>query len=90
MRPSEIKGTVALRSAGGFGRLSVQARNGFRRLSAGEIMFLTGILGFAEKMMFARLDFPRFLVCYSGHLSGNKSQEKASVAICDGLSHNLA
>ena len=32
---SEIKGTVALRSAGGFGRLSVQARNGFRRLSAG-------------------------------------------------------
>ena len=32
---SEIKGTVALRSAGGFGRLSVQARNGFRRLGAG-------------------------------------------------------
>ena len=32
---SEIKGTVALRSAGGFGRLSVHARNGFRRLSAG-------------------------------------------------------
>ena len=31
----EIKGTVALISAGGFGRLSVQARNGFRRLSAG-------------------------------------------------------
>ena len=30
---SEIKGTVALRAAGGFGRLSVQARNGFRRLS---------------------------------------------------------
>ena len=40
--------------------------------------------------MFARLDFPRFLVCYSGHLSGNKSEEKASVAICGGLSHNLA
>ena len=32
---SEIEGTVALRSASGFGRLSVQARNGFRRLSAG-------------------------------------------------------
>ena len=31
--------------------------------------------------MLARLDFPRFLVpgCYSGHLSGNKSEEKASV-----------
>ena len=46
-------------------------------------MFLTAIFSdFAEKMMFARLDFPRFLVCYSGHLSGNKSEEKASVAIC--------
>ena len=31
---SEIKGTVALRSAGGFWRLSVQAGNAFRRLSA--------------------------------------------------------
>ena len=53
-------------------------------------MFLTAILNFPKKMMFARLDFPRFLVCYSGHLSGNKSEEKASVAICGGLSHNLA
>ena len=40
--------------------------------------------------MFARLDFPRFLVCYLGHLSGNKSEEKASVAICGGLSQDLA
>ena len=39
---SEIKGTVALRSAGGFGRLSVQARNGFRRLSAGGLRGLHG------------------------------------------------
>ena len=45
------------------------------------------MLDFAEKMMFARLDFPRFLVYYSGHLSGNKSEEKASVAIRSGLSH---
>ena len=43
-----------------------------------------------KKMMFPRLDFPRFLVCYSGQRSGNKSEEKASVAICGGLSHNLA
>ena len=48
------------------------------------------MMDFAEKMMFARLDFPRFLVCYSGHLSGNKSEEIASVAIRGGLSHNLA
>ena len=41
-------------------------------------------------MMFARLDFRRFLVCYSGHLSGHESEEKASVAICGGLGHNLA
>ena len=41
-------------------------------------------------MMFARLDFRRFLVCYSGHLSGHEAEEKASVAICDGLGHNLA
>ena len=39
--------------------------------------------------MFARLDFSTFLICYSGDLSGNKSEEKASVAICGGLSHNL-
>ena len=40
-------------------------------------------------MMFARLDFSTFLICYSGDLSGNKSEEKASVAICGGSSHNL-
>ena len=34
--------------------------------------------------MFARLDFPRFLVCCSGDLSGNESEEKPSVAICGG------
>ena len=43
-----------------------------------------------KKMMFARLDFSTFVICYSGDLSGNKSEEKASVAICGGLSHNLA
>ena len=42
------------------------------------------ILDFAEKMMFARLDFPRFLVCCSGDLSDNESEEKPSVAICGG------
>ena len=41
-------------------------------------------------MMFARLDFCTFLICFSGDLSGNKSEEKASVAICGGLSHDLA
>ena len=41
-------------------------------------------------MMFARLDFSTFLICYPGYLSANKSEEKASVAICDGSSHNLA
>ena len=35
-------------------------------------------------MMFARLDFPRFLVCCSGDLSDNESEEKPSVAICGG------
>ena len=35
-------------------------------------------------MMFARLDFPRFLVCCSGDLSDNDSEEKPSVAICGG------
>ena len=42
------------------------------------------------KMMFARLDFSIFLICYSGDLSGNKSEERASVAICGGSSHTLA
>ena len=41
-------------------------------------------------MMFARLHFSTFLIRYYGELSGNKSEEKASVAICDGSSHNLA
>ena len=40
--------------------------------------------------MFASLDFSTFLICFSEDLSGNKSEEKASVAICGGLSHNLA
>ena len=53
-------------------------------------MFLTAILDFAEKKVLARLDFSTFLICLSGDLSGNKSEEKASVAICGGLSHNLA
>ena len=35
-------------------------------------------------MMFARLDFPRFLVCCFGDLSDNESEEKPSVAICGG------
>ena len=34
--------------------------------------------------MFARLHFPRFLVCCSGDLSDNESEEKPSVAICGG------
>ena len=34
--------------------------------------------------MFARLDFPRFLVCCSGDLSDDESEEKPSVAICGG------
>ena len=34
--------------------------------------------------MFARLDFPQFLVCCSGDLSANESEEKPSVAICGG------
>ena len=41
---SEIKGTVTLRSAGGFGRLSIQARNGFRRLSAGGLKLKPSML----------------------------------------------
>ena len=39
-----------------------------------------------KKMMFARLDFSTFLICYSRDLSGNKSKEKSSVAICGGSS----
>ena len=34
--------------------------------------------------MFARLDFPRFLVCCSRDLSDDESEEKPSVAICGG------
>ena len=37
-----------------------------------------------KKMMFARLDFSTFLVCCSGDLSDNESDEKPSVAICGG------
>ena len=47
-------------------------------------MFLTAILDYAEKMMFARLDFYTFLICCSGDLSDNESDEKPSVAICGG------
>ena len=43
-------------------------------------MFLTAIL--PKKMMFARLDFSRFLICCSGDLSDDESEEKPSVAIC--------
>ena len=39
---------------------------------------------------FARLDFSTFLICYSGDVSGNKSEEKASVAIYGGSRYNLA
>ena len=35
-------------------------------------------------MMFARLDFRRFLVCCSGDISDDESEEKPSVAICGG------
>ena len=34
--------------------------------------------------MFARLDFRRFLVCCSGDISDDESEEKPSVAICGG------
>ena len=37
-----------------------------------------------KKMMFARLDFSTFLICCSGDLSDNESDEKPSVAICGG------
>ena len=37
-----------------------------------------------KKMMFARLDISTFLICYSGDLSDNESDEKPSVAICGG------
>ena len=35
-------------------------------------------------MMFARLDFRRFLVFCSGDISDDESEEKPSVAICGG------
>ena len=37
-----------------------------------------------KKMMFACLYFSTFLICCSGDLSGNESDEKPSVAICGG------
>ena len=37
-----------------------------------------------KKMMFASLDFSTFLICCSGDLSDNESDEKPSVAICGG------
>ena len=51
--------------------------------------FLVAMLPIAEKMMFARLDFSTFSICYSGDLSGNKSEENDSAAICGGSSHNF-
>ena len=33
-------------------------------------------------MMFTRLDFSTFSICYSGDLSGDKFEEKASVTNC--------
>ncbi len=55
-------------------------------------MFLTAILDFAEKndVRPSRFFYIFNILCFSGDLSGNKSEEKASVAICGGLSHNLA
>ena len=35
--------------------------------------FKVAMLDVAEKMMFGSLDFSRFLICYSGDLSGTKS-----------------
>ena len=52
--------------------------------------FLVAMLDFAEKNDVRPSRFSRFLVGYSGHLSGHESEEKASVAICGGLGHNLA
>ena len=53
--------------------------------------FLVAMLDFAEKNDIPPvLDFSAFLICYSVDLSGNTSEEKASVAICGGSSHNLA
>ena len=47
-------------------------------------MFLTAILDYAEKNDVPRLDFSKFLICCSGYLSDNESDEKPSVAICGG------
>ena len=48
------------------------------------------MLDFAKKMMFTRLDFSTFLICYYGYISGNKSEENVYVAICGGSCHHLA
>ena len=47
-------------------------------------MFLTAILDFAGKTIFACLDFSRFVTCCVGDLPDNESEEKPSVAICGG------
>ena len=48
---------------------------------------LTAILHFVEKkMMFARLDFSRFLTCCSEDLADNESEEKHYFAMCGGWS----
>ena len=43
-----------------------------------------GLDPYAEKMLFARLEFSRFLICCSGDLSDNESEEKPYVAIICG------
>ena len=53
-------------------------------------MCLTAILDFAEKNDVRPSRFSSILSMLFWTPSGNKSEEKASVAICGGLSHNLA
>ena len=53
-------------------------------------MYLTAILDFAEKNDVHPSRFFYIFNMFFWNLSGNKSEEKASVAICGGLSHNLA
>ena len=48
------------------------------------------MLDFAEKNYVRPSRIFYILIYYSGDLPGHKSEEKASVAICGGSSHNLA
>ena len=52
--------------------------------------FLVAMLDFAEENDVRPSRFFYILICYSGDLSGNTSEEKASFVICGGSSHNLA